>query len=105
MTANKPEDIAEIIKIKTIASFRVTWESYRSARKITQWFRCQEFGHGISNCCNPPKRVKCTSSHLTENCENTNEDPAVCANCQCPHPANWKQCPKYIDYLNKVEKQ
>lgn len=100
-----PEDISKLLKIKTIASFRIKWKAYRSSRKITQCFQCQEYGHGITNCHNLPRCVKCSVPHLTKNCTNPSSNPVIYTNCQRPHLATYRLCPKYIEDSSKVEQQ
>lgn len=105
VTVDSAENVTKLLKIKTIASFRIKWEPYTNSRKITQCYRCQEFGQGISNCNNPPKCVKCSQSHLTSECKKDKTTPPICANCEGPHPANYRLCPKYINHTEKVESQ
>ncbi|XP_057335422.1 uncharacterized protein LOC130674170 [Microplitis mediator] len=103
VTVNNTDDIAKLLKIKTIASFRIRWDPYRNIKKVPQCFRCQQFEHGITNCHNPPKCVKCPLSHLTSECPNSKDIPAICANCRGLHPASHRLCPKYIEHQKKVE--
>ena len=44
------------------------------------------------------KCVKCASDHSTRECTKDLISPATCSNCNGSHPANYRQCPKYIAY-------
>lgn len=41
--------------------------------------------------------------HLTEKCDKPLEATPAYINCRGAHPANHKQCPVYLEHLNKVE--
>ena len=77
----------------------------RSNTAVTQCFRCQEFGHGSSNCNRQPKCVKCALSHETSNCPIKEKTDAVkCYGCGGNHTANFRDCPKRQKYLSSLKR-
>lgn len=98
-------DISKFRQIKYLCNCVVTIERYKKTQNYgTQCFRCQSFGHASRNCNLQPRCVKCTESHPTKDCpKKDNSTPAKCCNCQMDHPANYRQCPsrlKYVEELN-----
>jgi hypothetical protein len=61
-------------------------------------FKCQKFGHHVSNCKSEEQIcAKCSlSGHEADNCGN----PVKCLNCQGNHPAYFNTCPTW-----KMEKE
>ena len=57
-------------------------------------FKCQRFGHFVSNCQQNARCCKCgKEDHDQAECNN---EPS-CTNCSGPHPANHKSCPKWSE--------
>ena len=73
----------------------------------TMCFRCQGFGHASANCSRVARCVKCTGAHATSDCprKDRNEGPATCCNCGGPHPANYRECPKRLQYAQSLQTQ
>ena len=101
---DKNTKINEVRKIRYICSIVVRWEKYYNNRKVTQCHRCQQFGHGSSNCHRSPKCVKCAGDHFTSDCKKTPEQKPKCVNCSEEHPANYSKCSKYLEKLQYIEK-
>lgn len=92
-----------LLKIKSIEHVMVRWEPYAQRLSRNQCFRCQSFGHGSSNCHLAPRCVKCLDSHLTKDCPRKTRDEMVkCCNCGGSHAANYKDCPTYKTYTERV---
>lgn len=100
----KEQNLKELHKITGVANTRVKWEHYAKKNKITQCYRCQEFGHSQANCHKEAKCVKCADAHQTNKCPlpRNIENKVKCVNCQGEHTANYTQCPSYLDYLEKT---
>jgi hypothetical protein len=97
----------ELIKmIRFVCLVKVSIQKFRTKGKITQCFRCQEFGHAAKNCNRKNKCVKCTGEHDSRDCEKKDRSsPAACSGCGGDHPANFKDCPKRIEYVQLLEKK
>lgn len=95
------EDYEKLNKIKTLDHINIKWEIYNKKNLVSQCHRCQAFGHGSGQCHMPPKCVKCAEPHLTENHQGPETNPK-CANCQGEHTANHRECPTYLDYIEKI---
>lgn len=103
ITLQNPDQVKEARKIKYINYFKVNWDKYKNTRKVTQCHRCQKFGHGLINCSNPPRCVKCTDPHLTKDCTKPQSKEPKCVNCDGNHPANYRSCTAYLTHLEKVQ--
>ncbi len=93
-------------EVKSICSVVVRWAYYDAKRHgPTQCRRCQEYGHGSSNCFLPPACVKCAGQHETSACthskrgEKVPEEQLKCANCQQKHSANFGGCSSRQKYI------
>lgn len=108
-------DVFSLTKIKYLLHQRVFWEK-RLPNKTTQCFNCQRFGHSARNCGMIHRCVKCTDSHPRGECKTTTSDATqvqpgdgqtqavACINCgQSGHPANYKKCPVYQNYIQKLQ--
>lgn len=87
--------INDVVIHKNICYCKVTWEIYRSATRIIQCFRCQDFGHIAINCHRPLKCVVCAENHSLKDCKLKNSSIQKCANCGEKHAANDKRCVAY----------
>ena len=57
-------------------------------------FNCQRYGHFKTNCSRPATCEKCgQEGHSSDTCEGSPR----CVNCQGCHPANSKNCPKWVE--------
>lgn len=85
----------------------ISWEPRRKMQgKVTQCFRCQEFGHVSSQCHRSFRCVKCSQSHGAGNCarkdKESTEVPLKCANCGQNHAANFIDCEKRKEFLART---
>ncbi|CAK1553007.1 unnamed protein product [Leptosia nina] len=71
----------------------VTIEAWRGKRGPAQCHRCQQFRHSSHNCHRPIACVRCGEPHRAADCPRPKAEPATCANCRGPHPANHSTCP------------
>ena len=83
----------------TIDNLIIKWEKFKkAAKKLTQCYRCQQYGHSSSNCGKQFKCIKCIENHEPGHCRRTTrEGEPQCCNCKMFHAANSKSC---IYYLN-----
>lgn len=101
-------DLNEIVKtIRYLCDHKVKWEPYHKSRKnmVTQCNRCQRFGHASNNCNHPFRCIKCISDHEVGQCKITKEDKPACVNCSLEHPANYRNCKVYKEYIKDKKKQ
>ena len=103
ITVTKETNLKQIFSIPHIGHTKIKWETYVNKKGVAQCHRCQNFGHGTKNCNLNPRCVKCGQDHLTKDCTKTKDTPAVCANCNEQHPANYSKCTSVIDYVNKIQ--
>lgn len=105
VTLHQDENIGQVKKVHHLAYVKISWEAYQNKRGLTQCHRCQEFGHGTSNCHNDPKCVKCAGDHETRLCQKLPKDPPKCVNCGEAHPANYSACTAAVKYLQALQKR
>lgn len=68
--------------MSNIENFKVEWKRYTKKTNWTQWFNCQQFGHSQANSNNKSRWDKCY-------------------NCKEAHKANYTNCPKLLDNLQR----
>jgi hypothetical protein len=94
-TTNTPN----IWDLKKLCFEKITVEKWIPPRKVRQCHRCQHFHHSSSNCTMKPRSVKCSESHLTNECPHGQGKIAPeltkCCNCGKSHPASYQGCEKY----------
>lgn len=93
----------DILGIKYICYSKITWERPKGNKGILQCRRCQAFGHLAKNCARNYNCVKCEGNHEPGGCQlkKTENSVPYCINCkQFDHPANFKGCPHYENYLH-----
>jgi hypothetical protein len=79
--------------INTLLNTIVKVETPHTKSTIPQCMRCQKYGHTKIYCRYTPRCVKCAQHPLTSECSRTTPDENVrCANCNEPHPANYRWC-------------
>lgn len=90
---------------KVVDGIAIKWEVLRKASKrITQCFRCQNWGHASINCGLDIRCVKCSNAHEPGNCPRTSrEGTPTCCNCGGPHAANFRGCVNYIKHIEKMK--
>lgn len=91
-------------KFKYICYQKVQWCKYIPPL-TNQCHRCQRFGHSSFNCNHNHRCIKCTSNHGSEKCPKTPEEKPKCINCNGEHPANYRKCTNYINYVSKFDKK
>ncbi|KAJ8667601.1 hypothetical protein QAD02_009264 [Eretmocerus hayati] len=101
MTFDSEVDMKEVWKIKHVYSLRVFWDRYKNPRKITQCHKCQQFGHGSSNCYNEARCLHCAAKHETKTCTTKGATPK-CTNCGKEHRANSLECYEYTKRLHAL---
>ena len=71
---------------------------------LLRCYNCQKFGHHESKCLKSPICKKCGESG-SDHVELTCTNPINCANCQCSHPADSKECAvcKMEKHINQVK--
>lgn len=95
------EKAKEIFKIKEISKAIVTVEMRRKPNNVPQCYNCQRFGHTKNYCSLKPRCVKCGEQHNHTQCTKNKADPPKCANCDGPHPSNYRGCKSHTDLQNK----
>jgi hypothetical protein len=92
----RTSDARDIFQLPKLFGLTIQVESLRRRTTDGQCHRCQGFGHAASCCHAKPMCVRCAGDHLTADCKKPNTtDPATCANCGGPHPANYRGCPRH----------
>lgn len=92
-TETSTKTIDDFDRLNSIHHFIVNVEPLRKKKTPAQCFRCQGFFHHSDFCFRQPKCLKCAGPHLTNTCPKSRDTPAICANCQGAHPANFLGCP------------
>ena len=49
--------------------------------------------------------LRCAQNHDTRECTKSEQDIPTCANCGEAHRANFKECPKLIEYQQNLERR
>ena len=62
------------------------------------------FYHTAGRCRAPPKCRHCAGSHLTNDCQNKENQSPKCSLCTGPHPSNFKGCPKFKEISRNGKK-
>ncbi|KAJ8980948.1 hypothetical protein NQ317_001211 [Molorchus minor] len=88
-------EVSILTALRHCCMLTVRFEKQRASQDIGQCHRCQRFGHAQGKCAASPKCVKCEEQHHSTDCKKPPTTPAKCANCDGPHPASYKGCPKY----------
>lgn len=90
---------------RVVDGIAIRWEMFKkSEKKVTQCFRCQQWGHAASNCGRPVRCVKCNDSHPQGECtRKSREGSPTCCNCGGSHAANFRGCPSYVQHLEKTK--
>lgn len=87
-----------IHQLTGLFNLKIKVEDYEGTPSPVQCYRCQRFGHKAQGCNLQSKCVKCAGDHNTKECTKDPISPATCSNCNGPHPANYRQCPKFVAY-------
>lgn len=87
-----------------VCDHKISWEAYIKKFVATQCRRCQKFGHAAANCNNLYRCVKCTTIHNPGECLKLTTDMPKCVNCNEEHSANYKKCPKFLEYTKRTQR-
>ncbi|XP_052743890.1 uncharacterized protein LOC128199240 [Bicyclus anynana] len=85
--------IYEVDELLCMPGVRI--EAWRGKKGPAQCHRCQLFRHSSHMCHRRQACVRCGEEHSAHMCPRPLEEPATCANCGGPHPANNSSCPVY----------
>ncbi|GBN82102.1 Nucleic-acid-binding protein from transposon X-element [Araneus ventricosus] len=90
------ENIKEIYNLKALGYTIINVEPYEN-KQSHQCFNCQLWNHGSKGCKLNPKCVVCAGDHASKECPNKGKSDVQvkCTNCNGPHTANYRGCPKY----------
>ncbi|GBM85443.1 Nucleic-acid-binding protein from transposon X-element [Araneus ventricosus] len=96
------DNISEIYKLDTLCYHFISVEEYRS-RLHYQCFNCQRWNHGSSGCKLNPRCVVCSDNHPSKECplKGQKSNTPKCANCNGPHTASYRGCPRYPQNIQK----
>ncbi|GBN93966.1 hypothetical protein AVEN_25541-1 [Araneus ventricosus] len=100
------ENIKEIYSLTTLGYTIVSVEPYVN-KQSNQYFTCQLWNHSSKGCRLHPKCVVCAGNHPSRECpyKGKAEAPIKRTNCNGPHTANYRGCPKYPKNIqrNKIQ--
>ena len=71
---------------------------------IIQCYKCQRYGHKISECNNAQQCPRCGGEHQLKDCQQDKKTPK-CANCGGNHSAAYKGCKAYQEKATEKRKQ
>ena len=96
-----------IFKVRAVLYRRVTIEEPLKRKQVVQCFNCQEYGHTQGYCKLQKICVVCGDLHSTKECtlDKRSVETAgkkMCRNCRGNHTANYRGCPVYSHFYNKL---
>ncbi|GBN27842.1 Nucleic-acid-binding protein from transposon X-element [Araneus ventricosus] len=103
----KTPNVQEIYQLTELMYMRISVEKFIN-KTVRQCYKCQTWRHTASNCKLKPKYVVCAGPHESKECPNKKVEsdeqkiPVKCANCDGPHTASYKGCPKYPRIDKKI---
>lgn len=95
ITLSQAPGIDKIYEITKFDYLTVSVEKFARTGRVNQCYRCQSFFHSSQNCDFKPRCVKCGKDHESKDCTKTPDETPTCANCNGPHPASYRGCPKF----------
>lgn len=95
----------KIYNIDKLGFLAIKVEPLNIKKTIRQCHKCQDFGHTEARCFCPPKCHKCAGHHYWKDCSKPKTEAPCCANCNGPHPANYKGCPLFPKPKSAPQKQ
>ncbi|GBO18107.1 Nucleic-acid-binding protein from transposon X-element [Araneus ventricosus] len=100
------DNVSEIYKLDTLCYHFISVEVYRS-RIHYQCFNCQRWNHGSNGCKLNPRCVVCSENHPSKECplKGQKSNTPKCANCNGPHAASYRGCPRYPQNIQKNKLQ
>lgn len=92
-----PKSEKEAYQIKELCKLIVHVESKKKSAAVSQYYRCQKFGHSQRLCKAEARCVKCAGRHHTLECTKMKDKntPAKCVNCGGDHTASFRGCTKW----------
>ncbi|GBO00921.1 Nucleic-acid-binding protein from transposon X-element [Araneus ventricosus] len=102
----RTDNVSEIYKLDTLWYHFISVEAYRS-RLHYHCFNCQRWNHGSNGCKLNPRCVVCSENHPSKECplKGQNSNTPKCANCNGPHTASYRGCPRYPQNIQKSKIQ
>lgn len=94
------QNVPNIWQLTGLYNLKISLSEYVGQGGPQQCYNCQGFGHKADGCFITPKCVKCGENHVSRECNKNPQDPPRCANCNKTHPANYRQCQKFVAYTN-----
>ena len=85
--------------------FRIRIEYLKSADRVFQCFRCQEFGHTANFCKFAVRCNLCAGPHESRQCTSTDSTPRRCSNCSGAHTASSRDCPHRLSYAASLRRR
>jgi hypothetical protein len=80
-------------------------EAANHNNKPSQCYKCFKYGHAAKYC-RADNQIcsRCAgTNHKYDDCPNTNKQP-ICCNCRGEHTATSPDCPKYIQYQQRIQR-
>jgi hypothetical protein len=106
--------ISRLREIPAICSVKVRWQYYSNKREgPIQCSNCMSLGHGGANCFLNPVCIRCAKDHKSVDCPLLNDpitgaprpripdDQVKCGLCGQNHPANYRQCVKRLEFVQR----
>jgi hypothetical protein len=97
-----PNDKAKFESVSNLCGLTVNIEIFKPSPGPPQCKKCQRFGHTSKSCGMTTRCVRCGDTHSHTVCETARPAPATCANCKGNHPANFRGCPAYVSYAERL---
>jgi hypothetical protein len=88
--------------VTNLCGLTVTIETFKPSTGHPQCKKCQRYGHTAKTCGMQTRCVRCGEGHSHKECEVAKPAPATCANCNGNHPANFRGCPAYRSYAERL---
>lgn len=98
ISTNNKDEMKKLTTTTEIEHTKLKWEENVKRNIVTQCYRCQDIGHGSTNCFRRPRCLKCAANHTTKECpikekSEENQRKLKCCNCGGNHSANFHNCP------------
>ena len=72
-------------------------------KRPVRCFKCQRFGHILSNCRGDPACVKCKGNHSMTDCPD--DTSCSCVNCGGDHMSSDPKCPVFLQLVEKLNQK
>jgi hypothetical protein len=90
-----------ITDVKYVLSYKIRWDKFKKHRSNGQCRNCQRFGHAAFNCNMKYRCIKCKNHHEPGKCSKATLDKPFCINCKADHPANYRGCVTYKNWMQQ----